>query len=135
MNLNVTIAVLMLLAVIMLTMLHMTRLGCILCEKCVGKGTVENEGVTNNCPVCDGEPIITFATVAEYARQIDELRKEALEVLRGKSIAMNQLAVAETQIDEARSHLGAALVQTDSRTLPTILGHVREAFKALGGRV
>lgn len=48
----------------------------ILCEECSGMGFIEEDGRQHSCPVCDGDPKITFATVKEYARQIDELLRK-----------------------------------------------------------
>jgi uncharacterized Zn finger protein (UPF0148 family) len=48
----------------------------ILCVKCKDTGLLESDGIKSICPVCDGDPKITYETVAEYARQIDKLREE-----------------------------------------------------------
>jgi hypothetical protein len=45
----------------------------ILCKECDGRGWYEDDGTQCSCPVCDGEPKITFATVKSYAEQIDRL--------------------------------------------------------------
>ena len=91
------------------------------CQRCEGTGMKPNRGVSSVCPVCDGEGLITYKTVEEYARQIDASDRELVK-----------LAKADYG---ARSHLGAALVQT----LPTddfiVMGHVRGAFVALGGKL
>ena len=41
----------------------------IICTECTG-GFVEDDGQKHPCPVCDGDPVITFATFKEYSRQI-----------------------------------------------------------------
>jgi len=46
----------------------------IICTHCNGKGFTEEDGYTRTCRVCDGDPVITFETVKEYAFQIDDLR-------------------------------------------------------------
>ena len=47
----------------------------LVCANCTD-GVVEDEGKTYGCPVCDGDPNITYETVAEYSRQIDALLAE-----------------------------------------------------------
>ena len=54
----------------------------ILCQKCDGKGTIENDGLQKCCPVCDGNPLIDFQTVASYAQQIDVQRELGIEHCR-----------------------------------------------------
>jgi RecJ-like exonuclease len=51
----------------------------ILCEECEGKGQIFDDGIYRECPVCDGEPKITFATVKSYAQQIDRLAVKAIK--------------------------------------------------------
>lgn len=45
----------------------------LLCQRCKATGYVEDDGVKRECPVCDGDPKITYEAFAEYAQQIDEL--------------------------------------------------------------
>ena len=52
----------------------------IICEECDGKGQIFDDGLYRECPVCDGDPRITFQTVKEYARQITEMSKKLWNV-------------------------------------------------------
>lgn len=52
----------------------------ILCEECDGTGRVDDEGSIFTCRICDGEPKITFATVKDYAEQIDSLLNEKMKL-------------------------------------------------------
>ena len=49
----------------------------ITCQRCDGQGEIDaDERGMVKCPVCDGEATIDYALVAEYAQQIDMLRRK-----------------------------------------------------------
>jgi len=97
-----------------------------ICQECVGTGSVEHDGVSKLCPVCDGEPLITFQTVKSYAQQIDIQREIALE-LRAK------ISELEARITAARDHAYAALVQILPSDDRIIADHIRSIYSGLGG--
>ena len=68
----------------------------IICTPCNGKGFTEEDGYTRTCRVCDGDPVITFETVKEYAFQIDDLRLKC-RVLEEKLSAEKEIAARRAE--------------------------------------
>jgi hypothetical protein len=83
-------------------------LNTILCEKCDGQGTLENEGVRHDGIVCDGDPCITYAYVESLAEQVDAGRKRILllEGLTWTYYANHQAGLATNRIREGYCDCG-----------------------------
>ncbi len=52
----------------------------ILCQRCSSGKIMDCDGQEQNCPVCDGDPMIDFKTVERYAKQIDDYSREVLQL-------------------------------------------------------
>ena len=94
-----------------------------LCQMCNGTGQVPLEGMgDSDCPVCDGDPVITYEVFASYSRQIDRYRGVA--------------TVAERKQREAAQRDAAKLGyhQTQARRLAGKLAKAREALLVMKTR-
>src|SRR5574337_669691 len=80
--------------------------GFITCQ--CGTGKVEEDGVSRNCPVCDGDPRITLETIKEYARQVDSFSKENAELRSAYQRSRVHSCRLEKRIEELERELGVA---------------------------
>jgi|SRR6185369_7642471 len=93
----------------------------ILCKRCDGDGDVparSDELERVSCPVCDGQPYIDYAMVAEYARQIEYYVGECAKA-NAKLFQIAKLSTGWKCGNEGVHLLRINDIATsDSRTLP-----------------
>lgn len=79
-----------------------------LCQECSGHGYIETEDRgRQECPICDGDPVIDYAVFKEYAQQINTANARARR-------ADQQCREAEAQLTLAVQHRDAARAERDT---------------------